>query len=78
MLFKKAIVAALAVSMSSAPVLAQSAAPLSLASSASRSGAVTEGASNLDNEYLLPALVILAVLTAAILLSKDNKKPTSP
>jgi hypothetical protein len=78
MLFRKAIVAALAVSMSSAPVLAQSAAPLSIASSASRAGAVTEGANNLDNEYLLPALVIIAVLAAAILLSKDNKTPTSP
>jgi hypothetical protein len=78
MLFRKAIVAALAVSMSSAPVLAQSAAPLSIASSASRAGAVTKGASNLDTEYLLPAVVIIAILTAAILLTGRDDHSASP
>jgi hypothetical protein len=63
--------------MSGTPVLAQSAAPLSVAA---RSGAPTDNSNQLDNQYLLPALVIIAVLAAAILLSnnQDRVTPTSP
>jgi hypothetical protein len=75
-LSKPLIAAALAISMGSTPVLAQSAAPLSVAA---RSGAVTKNTNELYNSYYLPALVIIAVLAAAILLSNNqNTKPSSP
>ena len=74
MRFNKAIAAALALSMASTPVLAQSAAPLSVASSVSRSSADTNEASQMTgNSYLLPALVIIAVIAAAILISNNHK-----
>ena len=72
---KPLIAAALAISMSSAPALAQSAAPLSVAS---RSGATTEDTNDLYTSHLIPALVIIAVLAAAILLTNDDNGPSSP
>lgn len=70
---KPLIAAALAISMSGAPVLAQSAAPLSIAA---RSGAVTGDANQLDHSsYLLPAAVIIAILAAAILLGNHHNRP---
>jgi hypothetical protein len=73
---KPLIAAALAASMSSAPVLAQSAAPLSVAT---RSAAPMQDANQYRSQYLLPALVIIAVLAAAILLGKSNNdNPHSP
>jgi len=72
---KPLIAAALAISMCSTPVLAQSAAPLSVAS---RSGAATNNTNELYNSYLLPALVIIAVLAAAIIASNNNDHPHSP
>jgi len=78
---KPLIAAALAISMSGTPVLAQSAAPLSIAaplSAAARSGAPTEDANQLRNQYLLPALVIIAVLAAAILISNNQDGVHSP
>lgn len=81
---KPLIAAALAVSMSSAPVLAQATAPQSAAplSIAARAGAPTKDSNQYYNSYLLPALVIIAVLAAAILLTKDNNddidNPFSP
>ena len=72
---KPLIAAALAISMCSTPVLAQSAAPLSVAS---RSGAATSNTNELYNSYLLPALVIIAVLAAAIIASNNNDHPHSP
>ena len=76
MRFNKAIAAALALSMASTPVLAQSAAPLSVASSVSRSGAAAGDANHMtDSNYLLPGLLILAVIAAAILLS--NRQTTT-
>ena len=80
MRFNKAIAAALALSMASTPVLAQSAAPLSVVSSVSRSGASTGDANHMtDSNYLLPGLLILAAITAAILLSnrQNSSLPTS-
>jgi hypothetical protein len=61
--------------MSSAPVLAQSAAPVSVAS---RSGATTEDTNELFTSHLLPALIIIAVLAAAILLTGNDEGPNSP
>ena len=81
MRFNKAIIAALAVSMSAAPVMAQSAAPLSFAA-VSRSGASMQDASGIDNEYLLPGLAIMLILAAAILWTSnkdsDLGNPVSP
>jgi hypothetical protein len=72
---KPLIAAALAISMSGAPVLAQSAAPLSVAS---RSGATTRDANQLYSSHLLPALVLIAILAAAILISNNQNGPHSP
>ena len=72
---KSLIAAALAISMSGAPVLAQSAAPLSVAS---RSGATTEDSNELFTSHLVPALIIIAVLAAAILLTNNDDGPSSP
>jgi hypothetical protein len=70
--------AAVAISMAGTPVLAQSAAPLSVASSVSRSGAATEDASNaIGGRYLVSALVVIAVLLGAILIPEITK-PNSP
>jgi hypothetical protein len=82
MRFSKPLIAAtLAISMSSAPVLAQSAAPLSIVASqsvAARSGAPTKNTNELYNSYLLPALVIIAILAAAILVSNNQEGVKSP
>lgn len=80
MRFRKAIVAAAGISMAASPVLAQSAAPLSIASSVNRAGASIQGASRLNEERaLLPALVIMAILAAAILWTsnEDSDLPES-
>jgi len=73
---KPLIAAALAISMAGTPVLAQTAAPLSVA----RSGAaMTDSNQQFGNPRLLPALVIIAILAAAILLSnKHHDHPFSP
>ena len=73
---KPALAATLALSMAAAPVLAQSAAPLSV------SHAFVQGDSDgtTNRNYLLPAIVIIAVLAAAILLvsNSDKDHPSSP
>jgi hypothetical protein len=83
MRFKKAIIAALAVSMTTAPVMAQSASSLSLG----RAGAALQSGSSLDDDdddYLLPGLVIAAIIAAAILWTSNkdaelsNPNPRSP
>ena len=74
---KPIIAAALAISMSGTPVLAQSAAPLSVAA---RSGAPTSDTNHqFGNPRFLPALLIIAILAAAILVSnKHHNHPFSP
>ena len=81
MRFAKPLAALIGLSMTASPVLAQSAAPLSLAPA----GASMDGASALDGEgggYILPAIVIFGLLAAAILISKnqddDLNNPVSP
>jgi len=79
MRLKKALAAAIGLSMVSTPVLAQSAAPLSVMASMSRAGAGMEEASGLEDEYLLPGLIIFAVLAAAILYTaNDDSNSASP
>jgi hypothetical protein len=69
------LAAAIGLSMVASPVLAQAAAPLSLAPI----GAGMEQSSGLSGDsYILPAVIIFGVLAAAILISNDNNRPTSP
>jgi hypothetical protein len=77
MSFKKATVAAiLAVSMASTPVLAQSAASLSVAS---RSGAATEDASELRGGFIIPAVAIIAIILGILALTGGGDDgPSSP
>jgi len=80
MRFNKAIAAVLGLSMAATPVLAQTTAPLS---PVSRAAAATQDANSLDTEgYLLPGLVIMAILAAAILWASnkdsDLDNPISP
>ena len=79
MSFTKASLAAmLAASMASTPVLAQtapSAAPLSVAE---RSGAETEGASELRGGFIIPLLAIVAVILGVLAAINDDDEPSSP
>jgi len=77
------LTAALAASIASAPVLAQSAMPLPIAS-ASRVGASIGGENNIDdNNMLLPAAILFGALAAAIIWTSsrgddDFGNPVSP
>jgi hypothetical protein len=76
---KAAMTAMLCISMAGTPVLAQSAAPLSVAHSVSRAEAGTDDVNELNGGYILPAIIILAVIAGAILLaSGGNNNPSSP
>jgi len=78
MRFSKAFTAtAVAISMAGTPVLAQSAAPLSVASSVSRSGATTEDSNDLGRQATIGIFVVIAVVLAAILIPEITK-PNSP
>ena len=79
MRFHKPLAAAIGLSMMSTPVLAQSAAPLSLAPA----GAELSEPGDLEgNGHLLPGIVIFAVLLAAVLYTSnkdsDLNNPASP
>ena len=76
MSFKKASVAAiLAVSMASTPVLAQSAAPLSVAA---RTGATIEDASDLRGGFIIPAIAVVAIILGILALTSGGDRPHSP
>lgn len=60
---------------SGSAAIAQSAAPLSLASQVQAAG--TTDASDLRGGFILPTLAILAIIGAVILLT-DNNNPSSP
>lgn len=66
-----------AISMAGTPVLAQSAAPLSIANSVSRSGAATDDANGLEGTRLVGVFVIIFVVLGAILIPELDK-PNSP
>lgn len=75
MSFKKATVAALlAASMSSAPVMAQTAP----ASSPARAAATTESASELRGGFIIPLVAIVAVILGILVLVGGDDGPTSP
>lgn len=79
MRFNKAIAAVLGLSMAVTPVLAQTSAPLAQ----SRAGVAMQNANGVedDDNYLLPGLVIAAILAAAILWASskdsDHNNPVS-
>jgi len=77
MSFKKASVAAiLAVSMASTPVLAQSAASLSVAA---RSGATTEDENELRGGFIIPAVAVIAIILGLLALTGGGgDRPSSP
>jgi hypothetical protein len=78
MSFKKAsVAAALAVSMASTPVLAQtSAAPLSVAA---RSGATTQNASELRGGFIIPLIALVAIILGILAATQGHgSRPHSP
>ena len=80
MSYKKAsVAAALAVSMASTPVLAQtasSAAPLSVAA---RSGATTENANELRGGFIIPLIALVAVILGILAATNGSgDRPHSP
>jgi hypothetical protein len=79
MSFKKAsVAAALAVSMASTPVLAQtsSAAPLSVAA---RSGATTNDANELRGGFIIPVIAVIAIILGILAATNGGgDRPHSP
>ena len=77
MSFKKATVAAmLAASMASAPVLAQSAAPLSVAA---RAGATTQDENELRGGFIIPVVAVVAIILGILVLTGGGDDgPHSP
>jgi hypothetical protein len=77
MRFTKATMAAfLAVSMAGSPVLAQSAAPLSVAA---RASATTDDESELRGGFIIPLIAIVAVILGVLAATGGNDDaPTSP
>jgi hypothetical protein len=69
--------AAVAISMAGTPVLAQSAAPLSVTSSVSRAGAATKDENELGGITTTGIIVIILVVLSAILIPEITK-PNSP
>jgi hypothetical protein len=80
MSFKKAsVAAALAVSMASTPVLAQtasSAAPLSVAA---RSGATTSNANEMRGGFIIPLVAVVAIILGILAATQGHgSRPSSP
>ena len=75
MSFKKATVAALlAASMSSAPVMAQTAAPASV-----QVGESTDSASELRGGFIIPLIAVIAVILGILAaVGGNDDPPTSP
>jgi len=75
MRFTKPLAALAGLTMAASPVLAQSAAPLSLASA---SALMEEGNGLTGDNYILPAILIFGILAAAILISNEDGGLTNP
>ena len=80
MSFKKATVAALlAVSMTGAPALAQSAPSAAPLSVAARSGAPTQNANQIRGGFIIPAIAIVAIILGILALTGGHgDRPHSP
>lgn len=80
MSFKKAtVVALLAASMTSAPVMAQTAASASSLSVASRAGESTESADELRGGWIVPLIAVVAIILGILAaVGGGDDGPTSP
>ena len=79
MSFTKASLAAmLAVSMAGTPVLAQTAPSAAALSVAERSGAETQGASELRGGFIIPLIAVVAVILGLLAAFNDGDEPESP
>jgi hypothetical protein len=73
---KASVAAALALSMASTPVLAQSAAPLSVAASTS---ATTEDANDLRGGFIIPLVAVVAIILGVLAATGGGSdRPHSP
>jgi hypothetical protein len=61
--------------MVSAPVLAQSAAPLSIAA---RSGAATSDSSELRGGVIIPLIAVVAIILGVLAATGGSNRPSSP
>jgi hypothetical protein len=78
---KVSMAAVVALSMTSAPVLAQTATPaskLSVASSQARAGATLDNQSELGGGFIIPLLALAAIIAGILVVLDDNDEPTSP
>ncbi len=79
MRFTRSLAAVIGLSMAATPVLAQSAAPLSLAPAGAQ---LDESGSLAGDSYILPAILIFGVIAAAVLITSnqdhDLHNPQSP
>ena len=76
MSFKKASVAAmLAASMVASPVLAQSAAPLSIAV---RDGAEVGAANEVRGGFIIPVIAVVAIILGILAATGGSDRPSSP
>ena len=76
---KATVAAALAVSMASTPVLAQSAPSAAPLSVAARSGATSSDSSELRGGFIIPLIAVVAIILGIIAaVHKNNNAPHSP
>jgi hypothetical protein len=78
---KVSMAAVVALSMTSAPVLAQTATPaskLSVASSQARAGAALDNESELGGGFIIPLLALAAIIAGILVVLDDDDEPNSP
>jgi hypothetical protein len=78
MRLRNAMIAALSLSMTATPVLAQSAAPLSVAQSLERAGPEMDGASNMRRDIGVAIAFFAIAIGLVVLLSDGDEDSTSP
>ncbi len=70
----KPLAALASLSLVATPVLAQSAAPLSLA----RAGASTDETSRLSGDFIIPGIVLAAIVAGAIIILIEDDEDDAP
>lgn len=79
MRFAKTIVALAACSLATAPVMANSAAKLSLSDAASTRAASESGEANeVAGGFLIPAIAVIAIIGGVIIAADEDNTPDSP
>ena len=78
MRFRNAMIAALSLGMASTPVLAQAAAPLSVAESFQRAGPGMEGASSMRRDIGVAIAFFAIAIGLVVLFSDGDDGPRSP